>query len=502
MGRSVGHGRARAAAVAFVVVAASAFGATAWATPVEGGGTATLTGVVRDGTTVAEVPVDLVSVCLNDGTGRVCKTTSASGRFTFTNVATGGYSLTATPPSGTAYLPIGGSGTYVPVPAVALTLASGSQTQDLTLQKGGHVEVTVRAPDGFTPAVDEPVTACRTDDSGPGSCPAVVALPATDARGRSSSPALLPGVYQVTAGAGGSLVVAPATQTDVIVDPEDTVPVTLTLVDIGAPTVTGAPERVPDANGWYRSPVTIDWTVVDPEPSSGLASTPRPTVAGSEGTNAYSSDDAVDQAGNRARGSYTVSLDTVAPSVTCPTGVAFSLHEPGAAITATVADGTSGPDPASGSTSVDTSIAGVGSVWVTGRDLAANETTVPCGYVVEDSGPYEFRGFGWPIDGDAINVVKSGRNVPLSWRVTDGQGLPVTGADTVVGVTSAVVACPDLRSSLVWLTVPFAIAPTHLGGGYWLATWRAPKAVPGSCIEMQLTLDDATTHTALFRVVK
>ena len=53
------------------------------------------------------------------------------------------------------------------------------------------------------------------------------------------------------------------------------------------PAVAGAPDRPANANGWYDADVTIDWSSVDPDPSSGTPSDPPDTVASLESTNVY-----------------------------------------------------------------------------------------------------------------------------------------------------------------------------------------------------------------------
>lgn len=88
------------------------------------------------------------------------------------------------------------------------------------------------------------------------------------------------------------------------------------LSDDAPPVVGGnVPPSDPNAAGWYKAPVTIDWRATDPDPSSGGPSDPADTVAGKQGTNVYTSAPSCDPAGNCATGSITLSIDTKAPSV-------------------------------------------------------------------------------------------------------------------------------------------------------------------------------------------
>jgi hypothetical protein len=74
--------------------------------------------------------------------------------------------------------------------------------------------------------------------------------------------------------------------------------------------------------------------------------------------------------------------DTTAPTVTCDASPTFTVGESGE-VTATVTDAGSGPESDTVSAPADTATAGSKSVELTGRDLAGNETTVSCDYVVE-----------------------------------------------------------------------------------------------------------------------
>ncbi|MBX6334924.1 hypothetical protein IRY61_06340 [Candidatus Saccharibacteria bacterium] len=79
------------------------------------------------------------------------------------------------------------------------------------------------------------------------------------------------------------------------------------------PEVVGAPDREPDADGWYKDNVTITWTVTDPEPSSGTPTQPAQTVADREGAHTYTSDESCDPLGNCATGSIEIKIDKTAP---------------------------------------------------------------------------------------------------------------------------------------------------------------------------------------------
>lgn len=86
--------------------------------------------------------------------------------------------------------------------------------------------------------------------------------------------------------------------------------------DSVSPVVTGVADRQPNDHSWYKDSVTISWTAADPDPSSGAATTPPPTIADREGTHTYTSEPSCDPAGNCATGSVTLNIDRTLPTIT------------------------------------------------------------------------------------------------------------------------------------------------------------------------------------------
>lgn len=85
--------------------------------------------------------------------------------------------------------------------------------------------------------------------------------------------------------------------------------------DTVAPTVTGAPDRAPNENGWYNADVTINWSATDPDPSSGAPTQPAATTASQEGEQTYTSDQSCDPLNNCATGSLTLKIDKSLPQI-------------------------------------------------------------------------------------------------------------------------------------------------------------------------------------------
>lgn len=87
--------------------------------------------------------------------------------------------------------------------------------------------------------------------------------------------------------------------------------------DTTPPVVTGSPDRAPDANGWYHSPVTVMWSSTDPSPSSGTPDQPPATEVAQQGAAfLVLSGESCDAMLNCARGSVQLSIDGTPPVVT------------------------------------------------------------------------------------------------------------------------------------------------------------------------------------------
>ena len=184
----------------------------------------------------------------------------------------------------------------------------------------------------------------------------------------------------------------------VIVDPGG-VATSVPVIDDIAPTVTGAVSPAPNAAGWHRGPVTVDWQAVDPAPSSGDAGDPADTVVSTEGAiQSITSAPSCDQAGNCATGTVQVSIDLTAPTVTVTRSAAGE-------VSCSATDALSG---VSGSCTVGTpqqTSPGVFTVSASATDVAGNVGSGSLTYTV--SAP-------------------SDRSVVQSW-ITQLTALPLTG---------------------------------------------------------------------------
>src|SRR5262249_49664287 len=150
---------------------------------------------------------------------------------------------------------------------IPVTLIPGSNTENIPLTAGGRIHVIAHHPGGAL-ASDQPVTMCRTDAPGPGSCPTIVSA-TTGVSGESTSVSLIPGIYKVVVGDATSPGESPVTATNVVVSGGATTDLDLTLLLPG--TIGGT---VRDANGAPISGASVTVAHVPPDVSVGVGTDP------------------------------------------------------------------------------------------------------------------------------------------------------------------------------------------------------------------------------------
>jgi len=98
-----------------------------------------------------------------------------------------------------------------------------------------------------------------------------------------------------------------------------TVTTRLLKIDATPPVTTAAPSRPPNSAGWFRAPLSVGWTGVDP--TSGVASC-RATLNynGPDTTGTAETGSCTDNAGNSSSDAFTVRYDTVAPTTVATPG--------------------------------------------------------------------------------------------------------------------------------------------------------------------------------------
>jgi hypothetical protein len=107
--------------------------------------------------------------------------------------------------------------------------------------------------------------------------------------------------------------------------------------------VTGVAAPLANSAGWFRSPVSIDWNSIDPEPSTGAPTKPAPTTVTTEGKDqVVTSGNSCDPVGNCATGTVMVSIDSTPPTISVAGNTGTYASTDVVAITCTATDALSG----------------------------------------------------------------------------------------------------------------------------------------------------------------
>jgi hypothetical protein len=259
------------------------------------------------------------------------------------------------------------------------------------------------------------------------------------------------------------------------------------LNDMTPPTLTKSLSGTLGLAGWYTSDVTV--TLTGSDTGSGLnrveysfdgttwTTYTAPFTISTEGTTTVHHR-AYDNAGNiYILPSQDIKIDTVPPTVT-PIGTpTYILNQPGATVSATVTDATSGPAASPVTVSVPTTAVGTFSVLVTGYDVAGNSSAVSCSYNVI----YGFSGLLPPYVAPP-KAFKIGSSIPLKWQYTDS-------ADNVVDSS---LANPRVRIVLVGVVPPVTDDPIDVGDpglsglrydsttNMWIFNWQTKEFTAGT----------------------
>ncbi|MDT0214749.1 PxKF domain-containing protein [Rothia sp. ARF10] len=273
------------------------------------------------------------------------------------------------------------------------------------------------------------------------------------------------------------------------------------LVDKSLPTITGKATTSPNAAGWYRNPVTVEFTCTDAV--SGIASCQPNATLAAEGAN-QAPGTAVDKAGNKATTTVSgINVDTVAPVVTIggvTNGAQYTIGAVPAA-TASATDATSGlAGPATGTTTGGTNGVGSFTYTATATDKAGNFGTASVTYTV-------VYGFGTtlflqPVNdtahqtGVSTSVFNAGQTIPMKFELRNASGQVIQAgsapkwlAPTKGNATNAAV------NEAAYTATPTVGGVYTLSGSQYQYNWKTEKSMAGFYWRVGVTLDDGKTYT-------
>ena len=281
-----------------------------------------------------------------------------------------------------------------------------------------------------------------------------------------------------------------------------TVETSATPSDTTAPAIsyTLDPASPDGKNEWYKSNVTLTWSVTDLE--SAITSTTgcdTVTVSADQLATAYTC--SATSAGGTSSETVTIKRDATDPTVSLKGGPAdggeyYFGQVPGSP-TCQASDATSGLD---GSCAVNGYGATVGphTVTASAQDVAGNTGSDTATYTVK---AWELSGFFQPVDmGDTWNIVKSGATVPLKFTVSAGAtqltDVAVVDTFTVTGISCS----PSSPTDDIELTTTGGTSLRYdTTGGQFIQNWQTPKK-PGACYQVTMKTDDGSTVSANFKL--
>jgi hypothetical protein len=273
------------------------------------------------------------------------------------------------------------------------------------------------------------------------------------------------------------------------------------VVEVLSPSAVATVSPEPNANGVHTSrPVTVQITAVpgsSPIASITVNGAPQ-TLTGNVATFNVMDDGmttvdyvVTDTTGRFAAGSLVVRIDTTPPEITCPSVPSFLLNDPGATLTATVSGGT----VASLTKAAATTTPGLRSVSFSTSDSNGNVGTKSCDYNVR----YRVQGFYEPITPTALNVATAGRNIPVKWRLTDFNNVPVATASSFLSIAVSPVTCGALPADVIEAYTDITSSSLQYNGdGNWQYNWKTAKSLKGGCQRLRVNLADGTSLTATF----
>jgi virginiamycin B lyase len=134
--------------------------------------------------------------------------------------------------------------------------------------------------------------------------------------------------------------------------------------------------------------------------------------------------------------------------------------------------------------------------WIIGSESCCMVALTPL------SAKYTFEGFFSPIENaPVVNKANAGQAIPIKWRITDKDGLPISDPASFINITSYTVSCASFEGDPTNSVEEVAAGSSGLqyqGDGWWQFNWNTPKTYKGQCRVMKLTLDDKSEHTASF----
>ncbi|QLC73626.1 hypothetical protein LPB260_23135 [Pseudomonas sp. LPB0260] len=141
--------------------------------------------------------------------------------------------------------------------------------------------------------------------------------------------------------------------------------------------------------------------------------------------------------------------------------------------------------------SFDATSVGNHEVCVRGTDSAGNTGEPLCqSFLVT----YKFDGFFSPVDNGLVNVAKAGQTIPIKWRLTDANNVPIAYGSSFSGMFSSENLCVGGQpTDAVEETTSGSSGLQYNGDGYWQFNWKTPKDYASKCRVLYMQYNSGAT---------
>jgi hypothetical protein len=341
--------------------------------------------------------------------------------------------------------------------------------------------VTINAPAGVTPT--------------PGSLTFTTCNTFQDVTFTSATPGDYSITVSVSDGGTGSYSTGPATFTLHVLVP--------VVTDSTAPVISYVlnPASPDGANGWYKSNVTLTWTVAEDESPLSLVKTGcvDQNITADQGEMTYSCS-ATSDGGSADQVDVSIKRDATNPDVSLvggpADGVSYYFGSVPAAPTCTASDAMSGLDGACTVLGYS-ALVGPQTVTASALDMAGNNGSASASYSVL---AWTLKGFYQPVDmNNVFNVVKGGSTVPLKFEVFAGTEL--TATSVVKSFVQTKVACDGTAPAddIEVVTTGGTSLRYDTTAGQFIQNWQTPKTA-GICYKVTMTTLDNSALVTFFKL--
>lgn len=287
------------------------------------------------------------------------------------------------------------------------------------------------------------------------------------------------------------------------------IPITVTAApgpsDTTAPVIgyTLNPASPDGSNDWYKSDVTLTWTVTENESPGSLVKTGcvDQNITTDQTETSYSCS-ATSDGGSAGPVSVSIKKDGTKPTNVAFTGGGITDGAeyyfgsvPAGPTACSASDATS--EVASCDVTGGGSSVGQHSYTATATDNAGNTETATLSYTVL---AWTLSGFYAPVDRpNTLNVTKNGSTVPLKFEVFAGQTELTSTSVVSAFVTGTTCASGTTTDAIEEYATGSTALRYDTTSGQFIFNWKTPKQ-PGTCWKVVMTTQDASSIYALFNL--